>query len=122
MKLTTLTVLATVLGAGTAFAGGGAPVPEKPEGGPPSGRPTAVLDEQKCQQVWDKAQGNAAPYMLNFGAADSDKDGQISEAEFKTGCEKGWVQEQASLPANSGGGQTPEQPTKDAKPEGGASN
>jgi hypothetical protein len=121
MKLTTLTALAVILGAGTALAGGGAPVPQKPEGGPPSGRPTAILDEKKCEEVWAKAQGDAAPYVLNFEMADSDKDGKISEAEFKTGCSKGWVQEQASLPGETGGGQTPITPETPAPREGGAS-
>jgi len=45
MKLATVTALATLLSAGYAFAGGGAPVPPVPEGGAPSGRPSAVLDE-----------------------------------------------------------------------------
>jgi hypothetical protein len=57
---------------------------------------------------------------LNFEMADADKDGKISEAEFKTGCSKGWVQEQASLPGESAGGQTPEKPAK-KMPEGGES-
>ena len=62
--------------------------------------------------MWDKAKGDAAPYILNFGLADADNDGKISEAEFKAGCSKGWVQEHASLPTDSGGGQTPQNPTE----------
>ena len=112
MKLSTLTAVALIFSAYPALAGGGAPVPERPEGGPPSGRPAAVLDESKCASVWDKAQGNAAPYLLNFERVDTDKDGKISEAEFKAGCSTGWVQEHASLPADSGGGQTPQGPTE----------
>jgi hypothetical protein len=112
MRLTTLTAIALIVGAYPALAGGGAPVPEKPEGGPPSGRPTAVLDETKCASVWDKAKGDAASYVVNFERVDTDKDGKISEAEFKDGCSKGWVQEHAALPTDSGGGQTPQKPTE----------
>jgi hypothetical protein len=112
MKLTTLTALAVLTSSGYAFAGAGAPVPERSEGGPPSGRPAAVLDESRCASVWDKARGDAASYLVNFERVDTDKDGKISEAEFKAGCSKGWVQEHASLPANSGGGQTPQNPTE----------
>lgn len=112
IKLTTLTTAVMLLGAGSALAGAGAPVPEKPEGGPPSGRPTAVLDDAKCASVWDKAKGDAAAYILNFELTDANGDGTISETEFKAGCAKGWVQEHASLPANSGGGQTPRNPTQ----------
>ena len=34
----------------------------------------------------------AVPYIVNFQMVDTDKDGKISEAEFTTGCGKGWVQ------------------------------
>jgi hypothetical protein len=115
MKLTrfaTLTAMALVFGTGSALAGAGAPVPETPEAGPPSGRPAAVLDEAKCASVWDKAKGDAAGYIVNFELVDANDDGQISEAEFKTGCDKGLVQEHASLPVKSGGGQTPSEPTE----------
>ena len=38
---------------------------------------------------------------------------KITQDEFKDGCKKGLVQEQASKPADTtGGGQTPEQSTK----------
>jgi len=42
MKLVTFTAVAMLLSAGYAFAGGGAPVPPEPEGGPPAGRPGAA--------------------------------------------------------------------------------
>jgi hypothetical protein len=120
MKLATVAALAMLLSAGTATAGGGAPVPEKPEGGPPSGRPGPVLDETKCKTVWSLteregdtlAQGKAAPFIVNFEMVDADKDGKVTQTEFMEGCKKGLVQEQASKPAETGGGQTPEQPTK----------
>ena len=34
----------------------------------------------------------AVPYVVNFQMVDTDKDGKIFAAEFKTGCGKGWVQ------------------------------
>jgi hypothetical protein len=107
--------------AGSAFAGAGAPVPEKPEGGPPSGRPGAILNDAKCQTVWSMTQregdtlsgDKAAPFIVNFAMVDTDGDGKVSQAEFSEGCKKGLVQEQASRPEGAGGGgQTPEQPTK----------
>ena len=120
MKLATFTALATLLSAGYAFAGGGAPVPKKPEGGPPSGRPGAILDDAKCQTVWGltERQGDtlskdkAAPFIVNFQMVDTNSDGKITQDEFQEGCKKGWIQEQASKPAETGDGQTPDQPTK----------
>jgi hypothetical protein len=98
MKLATFTAVAVLLSAGYAFAGAGAPVPEG--SGEPSGRPSAVLDDAACQNVWKMASPNgdtlagdkALPYILNFQMVDTDKDGKISAAEFKTGCGKGWIQ------------------------------
>ena len=100
MKLATFTAVAVLLSAGYAFAGGGAPVPEGSQSGDPSGRPSAVLDDAACQGVWKLASpdgdtlssDNAPPYIVNFQMVDTDKDGKISAAEFKTGCGKGWVQ------------------------------
>jgi hypothetical protein len=43
---------------------------------------------------------------------DTNKDGKVTQDEFTEGCAKGLVQEQASKPTDSGGGQTPEQPAK----------
>jgi hypothetical protein len=121
MKLAIATSIAVMLSAGSALAGAGAPVPEKPEGGPPSGRPGAVLDADKCKAVWSLteregdtlSQDKAAPFIVNFEMVDTGKDGKISQEEFNDGCAKGLVQEQASKPPESGGGQTPEQPTKE---------
>jgi hypothetical protein len=120
MKLAIVTGVALILSAGSALAGGGAPVPEKPEGGPPSGRPGAVLDPDKCKAVWSVteregdtlSQDKAAPFIVNFEMIDTNKDGKVTQDEFAEGCAKGLVQEQASKPAESGGGQTPEKPSK----------
>ena len=43
---------------------------------------------------------------------DTNKDGKVTEDEFKQGCKNGWIQEQASKAGEAGGGQTPDQPTK----------
>src|SRR5512134_1191357 len=74
MKVATLTSVAVLLGASCAFAGGGAPVPEGSQTPDPSGRPSAVLDDAKCESVWKMASPNgdtlsqdkAVPYVVNF--------------------------------------------------------
>jgi hypothetical protein len=120
MKLAISAALAVLLSTGTAYAGAGAPVPPKAEGGPPSGRPSAVLDEGKCKTVWSMterqgdtlSQDKAAPFIVNFQMVDTNNDGKVTQDEFMEGCKKGLVQEQASKPGETGGGQTPEQPSK----------
>ena len=100
MKFATFTAVAVLLSAGYAFAGAGAPVPDGSQAGAPSGRPSAILDDTKCQSVWKMASPNgdtlsgdkAVPYIVNFQMVDTDKDGSVSAAEFKSGCSKGWVQ------------------------------
>jgi hypothetical protein len=101
MKLATITSVAALLGASYAFAGGGAPVPEGTQEPEPSGRPSAVLDDAKCQSAWKMAspdgdtlsQDKAVPFVVNFQMVDTDKDGKISADEFTAGCGKGWIQE-----------------------------
>jgi len=108
MRLVTATALAVLMSTGYAFAGGGAPVPAAPAGGEASGRPSAVLDDAKCQTVWSltERQGDvlsedkAAPFIVNFKMVDSDGNGKISQAEFQQGCKNGLVQE-----ASAGGTQ-----------------
>jgi hypothetical protein len=118
MKLIALATFALLAGGSYALAGAGAPVPEKPEGGPPSGRPGPVLDDAKCTAVWEitEREGDvlvadkAAPFIANFEMVDTDKDGKVTQAEFKEGCKNGWVQEKPSKPGETGGGMTPEKP------------
>jgi hypothetical protein len=118
MKLATVAALSVFLSTGYAFAGGGAPVPEKPEGGAPSGKAGAVVEESQCKDIWQEASGDqgdlssaaATPYVVNFEKVDLDGDGKITQAEFLQGCKGGWIQAEASRPAESGGGQTPKQP------------
>jgi hypothetical protein len=120
MRTVTVASLAFLLSAGVAWAGAGAPVPDKPEGGPPSGRPGAILDDTKCKAVWGMTEregdvlvgDKAAPFIVNFEMVDTNKDGKVGQDEFTQGCKNGWVQEQASKAGDTGGGQTPDQPTK----------
>lgn len=96
--------------AGLAFAGPGSGETKQPAD-PPSGRPSAVLDEAKCTSVWSMteregdtlSEGKAAPYIVNFKLVDADGDGKISEAEFKDGCKKGLVQEASANDSPSRG-------------------
>jgi len=100
MKRAALTLAALLLTAGYAYAGAGAPVPEGSQTPPPSGRPSAMLDDTACQDVWKMAapagdtlaKDQATPFVVNYEMVDTDKDGKISQAEFKAGCSKGWVQ------------------------------
>lgn len=127
MRVVTGASLAFLLSTSVAFAGAGAPVPDKPAGGPPSGRPGAILDDTKCNAVWSMTEregdalvaDKAAPFIVNFAMVDTDKDGKVSQDEFKQGCKNGWVQEQASKPGETGGGQTPDQPMKPGETGGG---
>jgi hypothetical protein len=64
-----------------------------------SGRPSAVLTPDQCNEVWSKAvptgdtlaQANAAPYIVNFAQVDTDNDGTIDKKEFEAACAKGLV-------------------------------
>lgn len=101
-----------------ALAGAGAPVPERPEGGSPSGRPGEILDAAECDKVWKKAAKDAdtltaeeaGPMLANVGVVDADSDGKITKTEFEKGCSEGMVQESASKAEVTGGGQTPKKP------------
>ena len=100
MKSAALTFVALLLTAGYAYAGAGAPVPEGSQTPPPSGRPSAMLDDTACQDAWKMAAPNgdtlakdkAMPFVVNYEMVDTDKDGKISQAEFKAGCGNGWIQ------------------------------
>jgi hypothetical protein len=64
-----------------------------------SGRPTAVLNNAQCQDVWAKVhkdgdsllQEKARPWIVNFKLVDSDGDGKVSHDEFTFACGKGMV-------------------------------
>jgi hypothetical protein len=95
MRLVHLTTLALLLGTGYAFAQG---TPSNPNT-MTSGRPSAVLNETQCQEVWKKAvpsgdtlgKADATPYIVNFTQIDTDGNGVISVAEFQAACGKGLV-------------------------------
>jgi hypothetical protein len=95
-----VTSIAVLLGMASALAGAGAPVPEGSQTPPPSGRPSAPLDDAACQDVWKMAapagdtlsKDKATPFVVNYELVDTNKDGNISQSEFQTGCGKGWIQ------------------------------
>jgi hypothetical protein len=109
MKPVLLATTLLLMSAGYALAGPGAGQPTTPAD-PSSGRPTAVLDDAACSNVWSLTQrqgdtlseGQAAPFIVNFKLVDANSDGKISEAEFKDGCKQGLVQQ-----ASAGGQQQP---------------
>ncbi len=90
LKVVGLMGLALVMTADVALAGGGEMT---------SGRPSAVLNAEQCQQVWDGAEtadgklaaANASRIIANFAQADADGDGSLTKEEFDTACTKGLV-------------------------------
>jgi hypothetical protein len=104
MKIATIAALAVLLGAGSAYAGGGAPVPEGSQKEPPSGRPGKVLSEADCTKAWETAgpdgdvlsKEKATPFILNFEMVDTSKDAKISQQEWQDGCAKGWISADAT--------------------------
>src|SRR5688572_2289907 len=87
MKTATLSAIAIFLSTTFALAGAGAPVPEGSQTPPPSGRPSAALDDAKCSGVWKMAapsgdtlaKDKAVPFVVNYEMVDTDKDGSISQ-------------------------------------------
>lgn len=104
MKIATVAALAVLLSAGSAYAGGGAPVPEGSQKEPPSGRPGKVLSEAECTKAWETAgpdgdvlsKEKATPFILNFEMVDTSKDAAISQQEWQDGCSKGWISADAT--------------------------
>jgi hypothetical protein len=130
MKVLTLTAAIVLLGTSYALAGPGAGQPRQPAD-PSSGRPTAILDDAQCSDVWSAAQpsgdglseGQAAPYIVNFDLVDGNKDGKITEVEFKEGCKQGLVQK-AEAPQQPSGQSVPQSDTpvqQDLMPDAGSS-
>jgi len=64
-----------------------------------SGRPSAVLNPEQCEAIWNNAvpsgdllaESAAAPFIVNFKQVDKDGSGDISKAEFQDACAKGLV-------------------------------
>ena len=92
MKLATLTSVVMLLSAGYALA-------QQTPNTMTSGRPSAVLNDTQCQEMWKKAvgsgdklaQADAGPFIVNFTQVDADGDGIISMTEFQAACGKGLV-------------------------------
>ena len=63
-----------------------------------SGRPTAVLNNAQCQDLWAKVhkdgdsllRDKARPWVVNCKLVDSD-DGKVSHDEFTFACGKGMI-------------------------------
>ena len=95
MKRSTIAAFALMCSASFAFAGGGAPVPPKQEGGDASGRPAALLDDAKCQTVWSQtdhesdvlSEDEAAPFIVNFKMVDTDGKRQALARRVQAGLQ-----------------------------------
>ena len=109
MRVISLACTLIMLSTGFALAGPGSGEPRTP-GDPEAGRPGQVLDESKCEEVWNQtdregdtlSMGKAAPFVVNFALLDTNDDGKLTEAEFKEGCKKGLIQESASAQQPAG--------------------
>jgi hypothetical protein len=81
MKHTLLASAVFLLAAGQAFAGPGSGDTQQPAD-PPSGRPSAILDDAKCTSLWSITQregdtlseDKAAPFIVNFKLVDANSD------------------------------------------------
>ncbi len=58
----------------------------------------AALSLDDCRKIWNLAAGRsdlgadgAKPYIDDFATVDTNGDGKITNAEFRAGCEKGFV-------------------------------
>jgi hypothetical protein len=70
------------------------------------------MSQAECQALWSKANPGAAagslsqtqaqPYVTSFSQVDTNKDGQLSQTEFMTGCQAGHVRDTATTGAGSG--------------------
>ena len=64
----------------------------------------AKMSTAECQSLWSKldtaksgsvTEAQAKSSVTNFKAVDANKDGKLSETEFKSGCDAGHVQSMA---------------------------
>jgi hypothetical protein len=91
---------AVLVGVGAAFAQGA---------GDPS--KSMKMSKADCQSIWSKADSaqndsltsaQAAPFVTNFKAIDSNGDGKLSSSEFMSGCQRGLAHDTASSGAGAG--------------------
>ena len=76
---------------------------------PKSGHPT-VLTAAECNGIWHDAvsgddfltRDKAAGYVSDFAKHDANRDGKISQAEFKQACKKGLVRAEHAESAKMG--------------------
>ena len=76
---------------------------------PKSAHP-AVLTDAECNGVWKDAVGGgdiltrdkAAGYISDFAKADANRDGNISQTEFRKACKKGLVRAEHAESAKMG--------------------
>ena len=91
MKLAALASIALLLSASPVLAQGTNTMT--------SGRPSASLNPEQCEVIWNNAvpsgdllaESAAAPFIVNFKQVDKDGSGDISKAEFEDACAKGLV-------------------------------
>lgn len=91
------------------FAAAGAAFAQ--DAGDPGASGAVKMSKADCQSIWSKADSaqnesltsaQAAPFVTNFKAADSNGDGKLSSAEFMSGCERGLAQDTATSGAGAG--------------------
>lgn len=69
------------------------------------------LSKAQCESLWSRADAagsgslssaQAQSYVSDFSKVDANADGQLSGAEFLSGCQKGFVHDSASTGASEG--------------------
>ena len=69
------------------------------------------MSQAECQSIWNRldtaklgsvTEAQAKSYITDFKVVDTNKDGKVSQAEFKAGCDKGQVQSMALTGPSSG--------------------
>jgi len=69
------------------------------------------MSQSECQSLWGKAdagkagsltQAQAQPYVTDFNAADTNKDGKLTSAEFLSACQQGHVKSSATTGSSTG--------------------
>ena len=97
MKIATYAAVVLLVSVGYAFAA------DTDSG--TAGRPSAVLSDKQCQDAWVSVKGSndalispkeGKNILINFQQADTDKDGKVTQAEFKNACKIGLVQSAAN--------------------------